>query len=267
MLLSALQYIADLHEEHGPLLLYDAVFPLFRSEVRVQVLEFLRRDEEDVGVDGLMQVRILVVHERLRRDQSVDDALHRLLEELLVALVLGDDTFPVPLVDVDGVERVALVVPADGRHVRVHALARVEPVAAESGTFPLRQRLDHLGRPVDVQHIEFDFALDAVQVVVDAAGRGDEQRAGDAAKVQRMPNVLLKRVAREFNSRLGLLRRQFGDITFGEDQSFIHVLIHIPVPSWPPRPSGNRRCWHQPCSCLRGRIPWMRSHKRRKYLS
>ena len=95
-----------------------------------------------------------------------------------------DDFFPVPLVHVDGVQVVHVLIPADGVHVGVQAVAHVEIIALEGLTLPLGQGVDHLCLGAGGLDAEADGAFHAVQVVVQAGGRFHEQGSGHTAEIQ-----------------------------------------------------------------------------------
>ena len=97
-----------------------------------------------------------------RLADSANDIAYGALEILNIAVVRRDDLFPVPLVNVNGVQVVDLFVAPDGVHIGEEALADVELVALEGKALPLGQRLHDLGVGADVGDIEGDGALDAV---------------------------------------------------------------------------------------------------------
>ena len=97
-----------------------------------------------------------------RLADGADDIAHGALEILNIAVVRRDDLFPVPLVNVNGVQVVDLFVTSDGVHIGEEALADVELVALEGKTLPLGQRLHDLGVGADIGDIEGNRTLDAV---------------------------------------------------------------------------------------------------------
>ena len=122
----------------------------------------------------------------------VDDAAHDVLQERDTALVRGDDAFPVPLVDVDGVEVVHLLVAADGVHIGIEPLAGGEAVGTEGEALPFGERVDDLGGFMGLGDVEADGALDAVEVVVKAGVRVDEQGSGHAAQTERVCEIFFE---------------------------------------------------------------------------
>ena len=81
-------------------------------------------------------------------------------------------------------EIVQILVPADGIHVGVQALAGVELIALQSQTLPLGQRVDHHGGVVHGPDVEGDGALHAVEVVVEAGAGLHEEGSGDPAQIE-----------------------------------------------------------------------------------
>ena len=105
---------ADADEEDGAVLFADFVLALLRGEIRVLCLEVLGEVEMDLLGEERDELRVVGGEGGLGAADGVVDAADRLLEERDGAVLVGDDLFPVPLVDVEGVEIVELLVGADG---------------------------------------------------------------------------------------------------------------------------------------------------------
>ncbi len=120
------------------------------------------------------------------------DGFHRLVDrfddpfqEAEVALLGAHRALPVPLIDVERVDVVQFLVGADGVHVGVQPVSRGDLVGPQFHAFPFGQRVHHLGPAfAQIADRERHGALHAVQVVVDARARKDEQRRCDAAQAQ-----------------------------------------------------------------------------------
>ena len=221
--LAALQRGTDLHQEGGAVLLHEGILALLRGQVRVLVLQLLGGDEDHVGgVQGqVLQLREHGVQVHLSGADGRHDGAHHALQVGLIAVLLPDDLFPVPLVHIDGVEVVQVLVPADGVHITVQALAHPEAVILEGLALPLCQRLDHLCFNAAVFHIEGDFPLDAVQVVVQA-GRGlHKERCGHAVEIQRGAQGVGKQPLHRANGALGVVQVQRGRVVCRNDR-FAH---------------------------------------------
>ena len=96
-------------------------------------------------------------------------ALHHVLKEGECALVLGDDSLPVPLVYIQRVEVVELFVGTDGAHVGVHAVARMQLILGKCNALPLGKRVYHLCLLVaEVLYGECNRTLHTIEVVIDA---------------------------------------------------------------------------------------------------
>jgi hypothetical protein len=106
------------------------------------------------------------------------------------------------------VEVVRDLVAADGVHIGEEALADVEFIALEREALPLGERMHDLGVFADVGNVEADRALVAVQVVVEAGIFLDEERRGDAAQIERLPQIDLEAAFDEFNGPLHLIDGQ-----------------------------------------------------------
>ena len=154
---------ADLLDEDGALLMADAVLPLLAGEVRIEGLQLVGGDEEDLVRQMVDGVRPLVPDLMLHVLDDLENLSHDLVENHRSPVFAADDHLPVPLVHVGGVEIVEILVAADRVHVGVEAFARLKAVFSEREALPFRERLDNLeGGARKRLHVELNRALDAV---------------------------------------------------------------------------------------------------------
>jgi hypothetical protein len=188
----------------------------------IHVLQLLGGDEAHLPVqmdlhlgEGPAQGIAGVAHRPHDRADGV-------LEEIHVPVGAGDDLLPVPLVHVDGVDVVQALVPADGVHVGIQAVAGVEAVPLEGQALPLGQGVDHFpGGPADGGDVEAHGPLHAVEVVVEAGVPVHEQGRGDPAEVQGELQVLLEAALYELNGPLHIVAAEGRAVALG-DQTGIH---------------------------------------------
>ena len=154
MRLAGLQLAADLHEKHAVVLAKDRVLALLGGLVGIQVFKLLRGDEEHVAVELRVKAREGDTERVVRLADRAHDVAHGALEIGNVPVLSRDDLFPVPLVDVDGVEVVDLLVTADGVHVGEKSLAGVKLIALERQALPLGQRMHDLRVYPNVRNVE-----------------------------------------------------------------------------------------------------------------
>ena len=126
--LAAGQFVANLHQEHTAVLPGNQVFPCLRSVIRIQVLKLLAGDKVNIFGKMFDSLRVFIPHLMLHVLDNFEDLPHRILQGVQGALLLCNDTFPVPLVHITGVKVIQLLVPADGVHVGVKSLARLKAV-------------------------------------------------------------------------------------------------------------------------------------------
>ena len=217
--LAALQRGTDLHQEGGAVLLHEGILALLRGQVRVLVLQLLGGDEDHVGgVQGqVLQLREHGVQVHLSGADSRHDGAHHALQVGLIAILLPDDLFPVPLVHIHRVEVVQFLITADGVHVAVQTLAHTEAVVLQGLALPLGQRLHHLCFGAAVLDVKGDLALHAVQVVVQAGGGLQEQRRRHAVQVQRGTQGVGKQPLHRADGALGVVQVQRGRVVFRDD--------------------------------------------------
>ena len=216
--LARLQLAADAHEEGHRVLLHKGVLPLLGGKVGVAVLQLLGGDEgdllRDLGQDG--QLGEHGAQEGLGVPQGPHNGADSLLQVLCVPVLLGDDLLPVPLVHIGGVEVVQILVPADGVHIGVQALARVELVTLQGQALPLGQGVDHHGGVVHPPDVKGHRALHAVQVVVQAGGGRHEQGGGHPVEAQGPAEPVLEQALEQADGLLGLIDAEQGGIPLGD---------------------------------------------------
>ena len=97
----------------------DLVLSLLWRIVRIHILQFLRSDKEDLFRQNAFYVIIFVCHVLFRHAESIIYRLNNALQSLYIALVFGDDLFPIPLIDIDGMDIVGILITTDGVHIRI----------------------------------------------------------------------------------------------------------------------------------------------------
>ena len=113
-----------------------------------------------------------------------------------------------------GIIPVNALVAADGVHIGHNALTGAEAVLVQGVALPLSQTVDDLCLLVQAGHIERNRALDAVQVIVQAAALHDKQGSRDALEVQRHAELLLKDRLDEADGLLGVIQTQKALVSF-----------------------------------------------------
>ena len=215
------QLAADAHQEGDGVLPHEKILPLLGTLVGIKIQKLLGGNEGDFPAQLGMQLGIAAVDDQRSVADAAHDLPHRILQGVQIAGLRGDDPLPVPLVDVDGVQVVQFFVPADGVHVGINALARMEVVAVQRHALPFRQRLHHLRVHACGGDIKADGTLHAVQVVVQAGGGLHEQRRRHPLQVQRLRQMVLKSPLDQADSGLRFIKAQFRLIT-GRDKGFAH---------------------------------------------
>ena len=204
------------------MVLHKGVLPLLGGEVGVEVLQLLGGDEGDLLGD-LRQHTQLGEHgaqEGLGVPQGAHDVTNCGFQVVHRAVLGLDDLLPVPLVHIGGVEIIQILVPADGVHIGVQALAGVELVALEGQALPLSQGVHHHGGVIHAPDVEGDRTLHAVEVVVEAGRGGHKQRSGHPVQPQRAAQPVLKQAIEQADGLLGLINTQQGRIPLGNTGMF-----------------------------------------------
>ena len=173
--LAGFQLAADLHDEHGLVLLGKFMLPSLGGQIGVEIFQLLRGDEGHLVAQLGAQLGVGVLQLLVDGADGVNDGAHGLLEILQRAVWAVDDLLPVPLVHVDGMNVVQILVAADGVHVGDKSLVHFEIVALEGETFPLGERMDHLRVGVDGGNVEGNGTLGAAQIVIQTGRAEDEE--------------------------------------------------------------------------------------------
>ena len=103
---------------------------------------------------------------------------------------------------------VQLLVAADRVHVGDKALTGAVAVLVQGKALPLGQAVHDLGMVVQAGNIKLHRALNAVQVVVQAAALRYKQGRGDAVQVQRQAQLFLKDRLDKADGLLGVVQPQ-----------------------------------------------------------
>jgi len=216
---------ADALDERGMVLGHELVLALLGRQVGVQVLEFLRGDEGDVSIELGFELRVIPLQLVERAANRGDDAAHHFLQILGVTLRLQHDLFPVPLVDVNGMQVVELLVAADGVHIAHDAFPHVEVVTLEGIALPLGKRMHDFGVIADGGHVEAHGALDAIEVVIQAGLGIYDERCCHAHEVQRRAQLGQEHMLDALDGPLCVVQRKLRLIALGNgDHDFSFVL-------------------------------------------
>ena len=177
---------------------------LLGREGGVAFEQLLGVDEVDILGKHRLQLRKLDVEFVLGNLNRLVDASHGLFQKGYGALLGADDLLPIPLVDINRVEVVELLFGAQRIHVGVDASAGCGLQLGQLASFPLRQRVDHLGHlVVTVAHGKRYGSFRAVQVVVQTTAAQDDQRCSDTQQGQLSREVVLKHLLHLTNGTLG----------------------------------------------------------------
>ena len=219
MLLAVGEFAADTHDEDGAILLADSVFALFRRKVGVHLQQLFGVYEIDVAREEGLDLWVGLAGQVLCSQYGRVDSAHDALEELDVTLLGHHDGFPVPLVNVEGVEVVKLFVGTNGVHVGIDAIAGLDIIVGKGESLPFGEGVNHL-RFLVAQAFDGECygALYTVEVVVDAKTLEYEQGCGDATQTQLCGEVGLKEVLDELYTLLGLLQVEKGLVVFWFDE-------------------------------------------------
>ena len=104
MFFTGFQHASDLFDEDSFFFFRDGVFPFLWRLVRIQILQFLRCDEEDLIGKVCPQITVQSVNVVVEIFQRVVQCRNCFLQIFFCSVFLRDDFFPVPLIHIDRME-------------------------------------------------------------------------------------------------------------------------------------------------------------------
>ena len=198
------------------------LFPLRGNFIRVHILQLLGGDEAHFRGQIGAQLGIADMEPVIGIADGADNGTDNQLEEIQIAVFPGDDFLPVPLIHIDGVDVIQRLIPADGVHIGIKAVAHSEMVALQGKALPLCQRMHHLSFCTHGGNIEADRPFVAIEVIVQAGILGNEQGGRHALEVQGRGKLILEGCLDIGDCALGVVSIQNGGIVFG-NINFVHV--------------------------------------------
>ena len=218
MRLAGAEFSADALNEDGSMLLGEGIFSLLGRQIGIEILQLLRGDEGHMAVQKrrIAELGILAAHGQLRIIDAGNDARNSLMERECGTRFRRDDLFPIPLIDVYGMQVIQLFIAPDGVHIRIDALAGMDIIAIECHALPFGEGMDDLRLSICVGDIEANGTLDAVEVVIQTGGRLHEQRRRHAAKIQLAGERILKYALDEADGALRFVKRKMRRIARGD---------------------------------------------------
>ena len=162
------------------MLFYISLFPLGASgQVRIQIFQFLGCDEADLPAQICAKLRKAHMESVVGVADGPDNGPDDELQKIQIPVFPGNNLLPVPLVHIDGVDIIQVLIPADGVHIGIQAVAHGEIVSFQGQTLPFCQGVDNLGIDSNGGDVKGYRPLIAVQVVVEAGIFRDKQGSGD----------------------------------------------------------------------------------------
>ena len=124
---------------------------------------------------------------------SFINAAYRLLQEVQVSILRTDYAFPVPLVNINGVDIVQILIGAKGVHISIDASARQHFKFGKLQSLPFGKRMNHLS--LAFPHTfdrETDRALHPVEVIIDTCSGQHDHRGCHPEKGELGGQIVLK---------------------------------------------------------------------------
>ncbi len=100
VLLAIRQLSANTLQEHGTILLADSILALLRTKVGIHLQQILSMNKMDASRQERLQHRECLARQILRAANGSINALHHILQESYRAILLVDNSLPVPLVHI-----------------------------------------------------------------------------------------------------------------------------------------------------------------------
>ena len=128
-------------------------------------------------------LRIHFTDHIFRPDHRGINAADSLLQESDIAVSFRDHPFPVPLVDIQGMQIAQLLICPDGIHIGIDPISRLDTVFSQRKSFPFGKGMHDFR--LGICHIldpERYRTLHSVEIIVDSHPFEDEKRGGHPAQ-------------------------------------------------------------------------------------
>ncbi len=205
MLLPITQFATDTLHKDGSILFANGILTLLRSLVRVHVHQILRMHKVNLLRQERFDFWIMLTSQELGTKDSCINATDHIFQESDRTVFLLDDSLPVPLIDIEGMQVVQFLVSADGIHVCIDSIAWLDGILRQSQSFPLGERMHDLClRLPQLLDRKGDRTFHAVQVIVDTQSLQDKERGGYTTKAKFCGKVLLKKLLDQLDTHFCL---------------------------------------------------------------
>ena len=184
------------------------IFSLLGRLSGVEIFQLLRGYEGNFAAELRVKLRIVPLELVECATDCLNNATNGVFQRIGIALVLRDDAFPVPLVHVNGVQVIGLFVGTDSVHIADQTATNGKVVAPECIALPFCERLNYLGILAYVWQVKSNRMLNAIEVVVHAGKRVNNQRSSDARQLQRSAQLGQKHVLDLLNCFLSIVKRK-----------------------------------------------------------
>src|SRR5574344_429227 len=144
MLFTIAQFASDADYEHSAVFLADSILTLFRRLIRIHLQQVLTVDESNLLRQERFNLWISLTGKIFCSADGSVDTFHHILQVSDSAVILGDYSFPVPLVHVKRVQVVQFLVSTYSVHIRIDTVTRLDFVFSQRESLPFSQRMYYL---------------------------------------------------------------------------------------------------------------------------
>ena len=137
MWLAITKFATNTDDEHCAMFLTNSVLTLFRCHIRIHLTQLFRMNEENVFRKEWLDLWIGLTDIELGTENRAIDLAYNLLEELYVSFALGNDTLPIPLIDIERVKVVELLIGTNSIHIGNYAIAMFNLILCQCHALPL----------------------------------------------------------------------------------------------------------------------------------
>ena len=161
MRVAVFEWPADTDDEDGRVFLENHSFPAFARQVGIHGEQLFGVQERklfwQIGVARIAEFGEHFLCEFFGADEDFPDFAHDRLQKLQIALLSGDSSLPIPLIDIGGMIVIEEVVFADSAHVGAEAFAGAAVELLEGDALPLGGGLNNLGLNVGFLSRSFEM--------------------------------------------------------------------------------------------------------------
>ena len=212
------KFSTDSDDKHRLMFLDDCILPFLRTHLRILLQKILRMNEENILRKHRFDLRKLHIKLVLSHLDSLIDSSDNLLEVIQTTLLLGNDSFPVPLVYIYRMDIIKFLIRTKGVHVGINTTTRLYIHLCKLDTFPFRKRMHDLSALlIHILDRKIHRTLNAVEIIIQTGTAQHDHRSCHSQERKLCRQVILKHIFYGLDCLLSIFYvAKYVTVAFGE---------------------------------------------------